>query len=224
MHQIHTMQDKTNKYGDFESWLETQKDLRANPFSVPEDYFVQLEEVTLFQVAHPPVQEHHAGLEVPQGYFESLENRIAERIAKDAEAQLRSQVEQDGYTVPNIYFETLEQRILHQIQPVGQPQEVQEQKAEQRGRIIRFPRWSKYAAAASIIVFAALFFNNRLQVDAEDTGLAGIPEQEIIQYLQVYTDSRDIMLFSEYKEDWEYQELDPDLSTEDIEWFLENTL
>lgn len=211
------MQDKTNKYGDFESWLETQKDLRANPFSVPEDYFVQLEQVTQFRAAHA----QRTGMQVPQGYFESLENKITDRIAADAEAQLRTKIDQDGHAVPEVYFETLEQRILRRIHPA---EEEMPAETKQTGRIIQMPRWGKYVAAASVLLVAALFFNNRLQVQTEDQGLAGIPEQEIIQYLQVYTDSRDLMLFSEYKEDWEYQELDPNLSTEDIEWFLENTL
>lgn len=236
------MRDKHEKYTNNEGWLEASKELRNNPFSVPDDYFAGLEEITRFhtfglanQFQEDETKANHSnGFEVPESYFSDLEIRIKQQLDATIEEEtaaaeayifthLNSRDNLNGFEVPNDYFEHAEQQILSKIDADQGESKVRTLKLERRNRA--FPNWTKYAAAVVLLMVSFFFFMDNKPSDEQQDGLTAISDQEIINYLQFYADSRDVLLFSEYSdEDWEYNELDPELSSEDIKWFLENTL
>ncbi|MEO9954931.1 hypothetical protein [Nonlabens sp.] len=55
-------------------------------------------------------QHTQAGFKVPEGYFDSLTDRVLENTQKD------EIVEHAGFSVPKDYFSTLEDRILKEVQ------------------------------------------------------------------------------------------------------------
>lgn len=58
--------------------------------------------------------KNNDGFKVPEGYFESFENKLFEKIASDTDSQLNPKMN-SGFKVPEDYFATLEDTILQKI-------------------------------------------------------------------------------------------------------------
>lgn len=184
--------------------------LADNPFTVPTGYFEGLEERILFH-SRLNVSEND-GFQVPKNYFDQLEQNILARVS---EVQLKEKVGADGFVVPEGYFESLTERVMVQVSPQKKRQTV----------IRKLFRSSnlRYVAAACILIASMFMVKDDLfqsQLSLED-----IPDQELIQYLQVYGGTQDGFVLREYaSEVGGFPDFGDDLSDADIEWYLENTL
>lgn len=183
---------------------EHEEIFKKNPFSVPTDYFEQLEKKTIFRAQN----------QVPEGYFENLTERIQAGVFLE---KLKSEVSTDGLTVPNGYFDRLEKQILAKT--------VSSESDAKIRPIKRKVAWIRYAAAACLLLVAGLVLRNNMETQ-QHMDLDSIPDQELISYLSLYGGTGDLLLFSDAMVDWDSKDSEyiPELSDEDIEWYLENTL
>lgn len=217
MYQRYKMKEKEDKFGQNEGLHLENEALSGNPFSVPQGYFEELEAKTLFLSRLGSVGD--SGLTVPSGYFEQLEDDILCRTREEKLKQLVSgDVDQwvsgDGFGVPTGYFETLQEQILSGIKP-QKPKETIVRKLVGSAAI-------KYAAAACVL-FVSIFMIKDSVLQSGNP-LADIPEQELIQYLQLYGNTQDGMIFREHANmDRNLSDLGSEISSNDIEWYLDNT-
>lgn len=118
---------------------------------------------------------------VPDDYFAILSSAI--QTAAKAE-ELKDQVKTDGFSVPAGYFENLEKRIANRI--------TTEDLTEHKPVVRRLKLgWVQYAAAACLLIavsFGILITNQNNKIERQ---LHGIPETEIVQYLQLNSDASD---------------------------------
>lgn len=195
---------------------------KVNVFRVPENYFGELAEklaLFIFINKNQPYSESieariHSPLKVPEGYFETLSDRILAKI-KNSETQneedelkhdfpiLHSLKGKNVFIVPQNYFQNLSSEILKKIS--NKP----------TAKIISIStKWWKYAAAAGvtgIIAFSSFFLFNNPQNGLQnntavktstaipdyvqssfkyktpeqlDEGIASLSDDEIIKYLE----------------------------------------
>lgn len=183
---------------------------KVNVFSVPEGYFIGLEEkiattVFLQQDKKTTFQK------VPEGYFESLSSKILSKIKEkeSAEEEIKSispalhyLKEENVFDIPEGYFDELSSKILSRIK--GEKTKIVS--------ITSGRKWWKYAAAAVvagiITIFSFIFFNNQNQ-DAAKNNLAssGMPA-----YMQ---------LAAQYKTTTEINQGIASLSDDEIAKYLE---
>jgi hypothetical protein len=207
------MKEKKDNLGAFQHGklnLELPYDL---PFTVPNDYFESLEEKILFRAQMVEESgELHAGFTIKPAYFEELEDSI---LARTKEFELKQQVDRDGYSVPANYFEELEANILERT--------VSKSKQKTLIRRLIGENGMKYAAAACVLIASVFLIRNSLQ--EQQLTLKDIPDQEIIQYLQMYGNTQDGYVLREYvNAESDFNEIGSDFSDADLEWYLNNTL
>ena len=203
------MKENDDKYGLNKSLNIEKGGLLGNPFSVPEGYFAELEAKTLFYSRFS--SQENVGMSVPAGYFEQLEGNILNRISEE---KLRQSVKSDGFTVPPAYFETLHTQILTGIKPQKPKETIIRKLIGSAGM--------KYAAAACVLFASVFMIKDSLLQNSNP--LADIPEQELIQYLQLYGSTQDAVMFREHAStDRNLADLDSEISSSDIEWYLDNT-
>ncbi|TZF81073.1 hypothetical protein FW774_19710 [Pedobacter sp. BS3] len=150
----------------------------SNPYTVPEGYFAELEQKITSQCTIQPFLTD-GGFSLPGNYFDELPSRIEAAIYADT---LKQEITADGFAVPAGYFDTLERSVQNKIQPVSK-----------HGKVRRlYQSWMSYAAAACITIatVAGIYFN--YQQHSIEAQMAKIPEQEIINYLELHTDAGDI--------------------------------
>jgi hypothetical protein len=189
---------------------------RKNPFTVPQDYFSELPSLISTRCL---IEDHRFSeaeeFTVPEGYFDSLSSQIEGRIAEE---NLRSMITEDGFTVPPDYFSGLEQRILAKtqrreetVQPFIKP--IRSQKS-----------WIQYAAAAcvTVILGSVLVFNN--QNKSIESRIGEIPEQEIINYLQLHSDMGDTPVIMESVGNVNMGNIGSDVSEAQLEEYINTTL
>lgn len=209
MHQSYKMKENDDKYRLNKSLNIEENGLLGNPFSVPDGYFGELEARTLFYTRIS--NEENAGMNVPAGYFEQLEGDILNRISEE---KLRQSVNSDGFAVPPAYFEGLQAQILAAVNPQKPKETIIRKLIGSAGM--------KYAAAACVL-FASVFMIKDSLLQSGNP-LADIPEQELIQYLQLYGNTQDAVMFREHAGmDRNLADLDSEISSSDIEWYLDNT-
>lgn len=189
--------------------------VKKNPFSVPENYFNELEEQIKLRCALENVRSNDGDVfKVPANYFESLSVQIESRIA---EHNIRSLAPTDGFKVPEEYFDTLEKRIL--TKTLSDPKDV-------RGSIISIrSNWIKYAAAACItlVVGSLVIFDS--QNNSVESQLGRIPEQEMVSYLQMHSDMGDTPLIMETaNQNINLTTIVNDMSDAELEEYINNTL
>jgi hypothetical protein len=152
---------------------------------------------------------------VPSGYFESLTDqlnskaRIEEKIAIEA---IQSLVPSTGFTVPEAYFSDLGERIQTKLA---------EQKPERKKNV--FKSWISYSAAACItlVLGTAVYFNSSGYTINRD--LSEVPDQEIINYLQIHSTVNDNQFIIENLSEDGLQQITSDVSSQDIEQYINNT-
>ena len=103
---------------------------KVNVFTVPNGYFVQLDENVLKGIKEEggllSSIKNQSSMQVPQGYFESLADNILSKIKlqdsaaselRDLSPMLYSIQNKNVFTVPQGYFETLPANILNNVAP-----------------------------------------------------------------------------------------------------------
>lgn len=151
---------------------------KSNPFTVPSNYFEELEERINQSVFISSLQKsEHGGFDTPSNYFETLEEQITSRVTL---AQFSSKETQD-FTVPDGYFEKLQQNIIA--------------KTNNTKKVVKL--WAKplfkYAVAACLVIASTTgwFVNKQYQTKqlrytelAKEQLLYDIDESVIMEYVQ----------------------------------------
>ena len=187
----------------------------SNPFSVPENYFNNTAELINAQVITETFRfKDEEEFAVPENYFGQLSDIIKSGIALNT---LQDEIKNDGFSVPQGYFENISSRINSQIK-------LSEKKSILKVRRL-FPTWTKYAAAASItsIIGSVAFFN--LYPGNVDGQMGKIPEQEIINYLQMNSDVGDTpAILENLSQNVSLADFNTDISSEEMELYINTTL
>lgn len=150
---------------------------RVNPFTVPNQYFDELEERINQSVFISKLEKtENAGFNVPSNYFETLENQINSRIVLE---QFKNETQ--GFSVPDGYFEKLQQNIVAKTTETKKT----------------FKLWHqpifKYAVAACLVIasttgwFANVHYQDKQLRNAElakEQLLYDIDESVILEYVQ----------------------------------------
>ena len=184
---------------------------KVNVFSVPEGYFLGLDE-KIATTVFLQQDKKTAFRKVPEGYFDSLSSQILSKIKKEedsADEEIKSispalhyLKEENVFDVPEGYFDDLSSKILSRIKG-------------EKAKVVSFNssrRWGRYAAAAIvagiITVFSFLYFNNQNQ----DINKSKIAATELPGYMQ---------LASQYKTTKEIDQGIASLSDDEIAKYLE---
>jgi hypothetical protein len=187
----------------------------SSPFSVPEDYFNNAAQlINALAIAESFRFKDEEEFAVPENYFEQLSDNIKSGIAVST---LQDEIKEDGFSVPEGYFESLSSRINSQIN-------VSEKKSGARVHRL-LPSWAKYAAAASIttIIGSVAFFN--LYSGNVDRQMGKIPEQEIINYLEMNSDVGDTpAILENLSQTVTLTDFNTDISSEEMELYINTTL
>ena len=183
---------------------------RVNPFIVPSGYFESLSEDVNARILIESARfESAEEFNIPANYFNSLPSKIIERIAIE---NIQSLVPAPGFSVPEAYFTDLSERIQSKLA---------EQKPERKKNI--FKSWISYSAAACItlVLGTAVYFNSTVYTISRD--LSKIPDQEIINYLQIHSTVGDNQYIIENLSDDGMQQVSSDVSSQEIEQYINNT-
>lgn len=184
------------------------------PYQVPVGYFDTLDTVIMARIAAGGIEENSllivAGKQmpqdVPQGYFDTLSDSILSKIKAQQSIQtvaeelnelspvLAGLSKENLYEVPAGYFENLSAGIT--------------EKTTETKVVSMFSRkvWIRYAAAAvlfGMIAFGINFFISQSTISGPDIPiakteeqinkeLAKISDEEIINYLKMTSDSKDV--------------------------------
>lgn len=151
---------------------------KSNPFTVPSNYFEELNERINQSVFISSLEKkEHNGFNTPTSYFETLENQIKSRISLE---QFKDG-DQEGFAVPSGYFEKLQQNITAQTT-----------EKKKSIKLWHQPLF-KYAAAACLVIASTTgWFANEHYQDkqlrktelAKEQLLYDIDESVIMEYVQ----------------------------------------
>ncbi len=178
--------------------------------------------------------------QAPAGYFEQLPGQIMQRIQAEEATTVQDELaalspllaaapRQQPMSAPQGYFDGLADRIMHDIQSdtVAAPAKVVPIRSRRR-----YLSWVAAACLTGCVALGALFLfrHNPAPAGNFEAQLAGIPDQEIVDYLQNHTDAFDNeAIFSNVSKMDVADEL-PGISTnlydmpeEAIEKYLENS-
>lgn len=203
-----------------ENWQKDAPTLAAmektNPFFVPEGYFEEMEEQLRSRIAISGFEEDEVIFKLPENYFDTLPDKINSIIRLE---ELHHESPQEIFSIPENYFDTLESKIKAKIS-AEEPK-----KTEVKVRTL-FSSWTTYAAAACItaIISFGVYFNNTKSQDI-NAQIAELPADEIVDYLQLYSDAGDAPEIIKTIEDGsELSQLNPELSEQEIEMYLKSNL
>lgn len=196
-------------------WLKDAPTLAAVgkkiPFTVPSGYFENLSDNLKGRILMESLRfENEDEFMVPDGYFDQLSSSIESRISLE---NIRTVAKSSGFKVPDTYFSSLTERINSRL--------------EEPAKVITPVRtmlnsWLSYAAAACITVMigTGLYFNSAdYQFDKQ---LSEIPDQEIMNYLQVHSTAGDTPFIIESLNPEEF-EINSDVSSEELEQYINST-
>ncbi|WP_374166878.1 hypothetical protein [Arcticibacter sp. MXS-1] len=201
-----------NRNGDWQEEAPVLASMRKeSPFTVPDNYFNELSENIRSRAGLEQLKSNDAGLKVPDGYFESLEEQILSAVKLDS---IKEESGTMPFTVPPLYFEKLEAKIRSKTS---------ESKTHTVIRRLR-PAWFQYAAAACavLVIGIPLFLN--ITRESVDSKFASLPEEDIVYYLQVHSDSGDVPLIMENMDrNTTAADYNPDLTDQEIKQYLDST-
>ncbi|KGE13866.1 hypothetical protein [Sphingobacterium deserti] len=170
-------------------------DEEAQSWSTPSGYFETLQDTIQSRIMIESIDHTNESFTVPTGYFDALADRIQANIF---EKDLHQVAQTDGYTTPPLYFEKLTATIVAKAKDTS-PVSGNENKPVRR---LNPQRWIQYAAAACVAAVLGTASYNAVmdhgQVNATETHLASIPEDEIINYLSTSNSSDDLVYIMEY--------------------------
>lgn len=164
-------------------FLSNNKD--KNTFGVPDGYFENLLHQTISQTK---IEESLSKklFTPPSLYFEELEINIKTVINID---DWNSSKSTSAFKVPELYFESSAQSIISKSSKTGET------------RIFNI-NFIKYAAAACVLIASSVGIY--LNVSKEQTlsyKISNLPKEEIVNYLQLHSESNDVNLIIENLED-----------------------
>jgi hypothetical protein len=180
---------------------------RINPFSVPSDYFESLSNnLTSRALIESARFENEQEFSIPKGYFEQLEKQINEKIIID---NINEIAPYSGFSIPNDYFVNLGQSIERKIE---------QQRVVKKRNI--FKSWISYSAAAciSMIIGSVVYLN--IKSDNITSDLSNIPDQEIINYLQIHSTVNDNQYIIENLSDEGLQQVSNEISSQELEQYI----
>ncbi len=182
----------------------------GNPFTVPQDYFAELEGAIHARLTIDSLGlDRRTGFTVQDDYFDHLPEKVEAALAVE---ELKQEMHTEGFTVPEGYFDTLQDRISRRVQ-------IPEPKVRKL-----FPEWTRYAAAASITVLIAFGVYMKGGRSTIADKLSAVPEQEIVNYLQLYSDQMDNQVIVENLESSAaFSGLSDDVSSQELRYYLEDT-
>lgn len=197
-----------------QGWEEEAPELakipRDNPFVAPEGYFEALTESVHARISMESLNlSKETGFTVTDEYFETLPEKIEASIALQ---KLKEEMKSEGFTVPEGYFDQLNSRISERVQ-------------QQQPKVRKLvPAWLSLAAAACVTValgIGLLLNNGKSNIISAD--LSQVPEQEIINYLQLYSDQMDSQVIVENIESNAFSEVSDEVSAQELKYYLEDT-
>jgi hypothetical protein len=197
-------------------WLKDAPNLAAAgkkiPFTVPSGYFEELSDTLRSRMLTESLRfKNEDEFKIPPQYFEQLSSQIRSRIALE---DLRQGSSSGGFTVPDHYFTELESRIHARTDHKTQ-------------RIVPLRRlinsWVTYASAACITMIIGLSIYMNSSSYRFDKQLSKVPDEEIINYLQVYSTAGDTPLIIEYLNQDEIEQMNSGISIDEIEQYINNT-
>lgn len=186
---------------------------RANPFSVPPDYFSELQSRLQGLAYIQSLADHDStsGFTVPDTYFNELPENISSSLKME---RLKEDVKEAGYSVPEGYFTTLNDTIKRRTV----------KQKHQKSRISHIlTSWGSYAAAASMALIASIGIFLYQQNNTLEAKLARIPEDDIVNYLKVHSDPGDFPVILENLDANELPKPEAPLSDKEIQQYLEST-
>ena len=181
---------------------------KDNPFTTPETYFENLSDQIKSRIHLESFRfSENEEFDLPENYFDELGTTINARIYIE---ELTGG--EKGFTVPSGYFDKLTSEITASTK-TGKQNTIR--------KII--PAWLGYAAAActTIVMGSILYFNSDQYVITNE--LSKVPDQEIINYLQVHSTAADTEFIIEQLNPDELENINTDISEEDLEQYLQNT-
>ncbi len=202
-----------------EDWREEAPKLAAmekiNPFLVPEGYFEKMHEQLQAQISIHQFDNQQDFFQLPDQYFDTLEGQISSRVKLE---QLVGNAAGEVFSVPENYFESLEDKINAKIGITGKKQ----------SNIRKLTSsWITYAAAACItaVLTFGIYNYRTLKTANVESQIAQLPEEDIVNYLQLYSDAGDVQaLASNMELVPEASELIPEISDSEIEKYLQSNL
>ncbi|EOR92501.1 hypothetical protein ADIARSV_4306 [Arcticibacter svalbardensis MN12-7] len=203
-----------------EDWEEQAPGLAAtgkrNPYTVPTDYFNEMQHQLSSRIKLESMYGTNSAeiFEVPDQYFEELEGHILTSIKAE---QFKDNIKEDGFTVPEGYFNSLQASIQQKI--ANQPNK----KEVKIRRLV--PSWLSYAAAACLIISIStgLYFYQK-QASSIETKLAYMPDDAIIDYLLINSDSGDLPVIIDNLNSTSSVNSELGIPDAEIEEYLESTL
>lgn len=182
------------------------------PFTVPARYFEELSDNLKCQVLVESMRfDDENGFKVPPMYFEELSSRIENSVSVE---NIRTLAPSEGFALPEGYFADLSERINARLD-----------NSSKRATPVRrlLTSWVSYAAAACITVMIATgiyFSSNTYQFNKQ---LSKIPNQEILNYLQVYSTAGDTPFIIENLNHDQLEAVTQDVSAEELELYINST-
>lgn len=149
-------------------------------------------------------EKHKAGLNVPEGYFESFEDRMMLKIMEDGLP------DSAGFKVPNGYFDSLEDRVMERVFDEEEPKVIN-----------LFRRRTLYyvaGVAACVVLVVSLFNNFGNELSMNDLSAASI--ENYINDGGMDIDSYDVMALLDEDELSEIKIPSEVLSEENLEDYL----
>lgn len=203
---------------------------KENPFVVPDGYFDGLTEINQFHArlsSSITRFDTDKAFTTPENYFENSQENILNEI------RLRSLISSENeseFEVPEGYFENLQLNTLNKIKQLSD-----EESEIKETPVVTLPKkqsaqpvwktWSRYAAAACILIVGALFFRNA-DLNENSVNFESLSDDEITEYLYTYGGTGDLIYISNAMS-LNYADASQDmsdLSEEEIRWYLENSL
>ena len=181
-------------------------------FTVPSGYFEELSNILKSRVLVESVRsDDNSGFNVPKNYFEGLSSRIENRASVE---NIKTLVPSDGFSLPEGYFAELSGQIIQRV----------ENSLERKTPVRRlFTSLVSYVAAACITMMIATgiyYSSNTYNLNKQ---LSKIPDQEIINYLQIHSTAGDTPFIIENLNSDQMEAVTPDVSAEELELYINST-
>jgi hypothetical protein len=188
---------------------------RNNPFLVPEGYFEEMHKQVQAQISIHQLDKQQNFFQVSDDYFDSLTDQIISRVKLE---ELLTSADEEVFSLRENYFENLEDKINAKIGITAQePSRVRKLASS----------WTTYAAAACItaVLTFGIYTYRTSNTDNIQSQIAQLPEEDIVNYLQLYSDAGDAPVIASSVENVpEVSELLPEISDSEIEKYLKSNL
>jgi hypothetical protein len=184
---------------------------RHNPFTVPLAYFESLsKKMHSNKIIESARFKNEQEFPIPGNYFNELSHRIESKIALENIIEIQPSI---GFSLPKDYFYELSHKIEGKIKL---------QTELKKKKTLAF--WISYSAAACItmIIGSVIYFN--INTHDINRDLSNISDQEIINYLKIYSTVGDNQYIIDNLSADGLQQVSNDIDLEDIEQYINNTM